>query len=437
VTHENDRERAYVVFQGGGALGVAHFGAWQAIARDFEIVGVAGTSSGSIIAALCAAGVDPDRAFESFKKNLPEIIGRKSFLWSLIDLISRALFGREASNDGSHFQSWLENQIKETDLEKGDTSFEELYQRKGIYLEVVACDLKDIDSDPVIFSSDVTRRSSVSRAVRASISLPGLFKTVRIGNREFVDGGFKLNFPIKNLYKLAKRDECAVIGVRFKKSPRSFKSSNIRQVFSKSYELVMSNSSPVPDEVKNYSKCKIIEIDDMGNNPLNFNLSEGKLLELREAGREAAEEQLEEFIRKIEEIKSKLYSRLSSNDRESVREAQDWFNCEAIPGAESACKSALRQQDILNLELDGLKAKRFYWEIRVYLTRVSESLLHEDYDLLEDRLLKLSLSNLTIYLEVLDSIKKGVPSYLTAREDIRNRIDHLKKIIIQEFGNNR
>lgn len=40
-------------FQGGGTLGMAHLGAWQVLAQRFHFDGVAGTSVGSIVAALC------------------------------------------------------------------------------------------------------------------------------------------------------------------------------------------------------------------------------------------------------------------------------------------------------------------------------------------------------------------------------------------------
>ncbi|MBD2093435.1 patatin-like phospholipase family protein [Microcoleus sp. FACHB-1515] len=431
MTRTDDRERAYVVFQGGGALGVAHFGAWQAIARDFEIIGVAGTSSGAIVAALCAAGVTPNKTFESFKLNLPKIVGHKGFLWSLIDVVCRTLFGRDAANDGNRFQRWLEQQFEQSELKKGEITFEELYQRNRIYLEVVACDLKDGDTNSIVFSPDIRKNISVPRAVRASISLPGIFKTLRIGNREFVDGGLKLNFPIETLYQKAKSANCVLIGVRFRKSPRSFNSSNIWQVFSKSYELVMSNSSPVTQEVKSYPKCKIIEIDDQGLNPLNFKLSEEQLEKLRQVGREAAEEQLEELQTRLQEVKSRLRSQLHPDFRESVDQVQNWFTHEALPEVEAHCKRTLGKEEFADLEIDDYKIKRLCWEIEKYLERVSESFLDQDYDLLTDRLLRPSLPNLSIYSEVLDLVKSNIPEYLAEREEVVQRIIYIRNAILK------
>lgn len=53
--------RAYVVFEGGGAKGVAHVGALNAIERtDYVAEGYAGTSAGAVVAALAAAGFRAD-----------------------------------------------------------------------------------------------------------------------------------------------------------------------------------------------------------------------------------------------------------------------------------------------------------------------------------------------------------------------------------------
>ncbi len=59
--------RAFVAFSGGGAKGLVHVGALQALEdRDVHFAGLAGTSAGAIVAALTAAGfqarelVDPD-----------------------------------------------------------------------------------------------------------------------------------------------------------------------------------------------------------------------------------------------------------------------------------------------------------------------------------------------------------------------------------------
>jgi predicted acylesterase/phospholipase RssA len=53
------RRPIFVIFEGGGAKGVAHVGALDAIAEnELEIIGVAGTSAGALAAVLAAIGLD-------------------------------------------------------------------------------------------------------------------------------------------------------------------------------------------------------------------------------------------------------------------------------------------------------------------------------------------------------------------------------------------
>lgn len=55
------RRHAFVAFAGGGARGLVHVGALKALSnQSIDVVGVAGTSAGAIVATLCAAGYTAD-----------------------------------------------------------------------------------------------------------------------------------------------------------------------------------------------------------------------------------------------------------------------------------------------------------------------------------------------------------------------------------------
>jgi hypothetical protein len=165
-------------------------------------------------------------------------------------------------------------------------------------------------------------------------------------------------------------------------------------------------------------------------------LNDDQLFELREAGREAAEEQLEELDRKLKELKSRFSSQLPPDVWKAVDEAQRWFTYQCIPESETICRDILNQNILYGLELKNLEVKRFYWEIGKYLLRISDSLFHENYTLLEGRLLKPSLPHLAVYSEVLDCIRERVPPHLTLKEEVKARIDYLKNMIIRHFGCN-
>lgn len=61
-----NRRRVFVVFEGGGAKGIAHVGALRALeAAPIEIKGFAGTSAGAIVAALASVGCSSEELFDS------------------------------------------------------------------------------------------------------------------------------------------------------------------------------------------------------------------------------------------------------------------------------------------------------------------------------------------------------------------------------------
>lgn len=74
--------RCFCVFEGGGAKGIAHIGALQALEEaNFKLEGFAGTSAGAIIAALAACGYKSDELFSADGSILDVIDGDKSNTW--------------------------------------------------------------------------------------------------------------------------------------------------------------------------------------------------------------------------------------------------------------------------------------------------------------------------------------------------------------------
>jgi len=437
MTNEADKPPAYVAFQGGGMLGMAHLGAWQEISKHFEIVGVAGTSSGSIIAALCAAGFSPEEFAAKKEIDWADFVNGKSTLRLLVESIIRGLFGLGACSDGKRFYKWFDAKLKERHPDIPNCTFAELYQQNKTYLEVIACNLKDPDRSPISFSTDELGHTRISDAVRASISIPVIFEPVSIGDLELVDGGFKVNFPIERLYAKAKKRNSTLIGIRFKNPQVYLNPLNSMHVLFRTFKLIMSSGNKIPSEIERYSNYVDIVIDASGFNPLNFKMSESKKKKLFEKGKYIAKQQLEEILQRLKELKAELRSQLSPDIREIVDEARSWLNEEAQNAVRDYCKDVLNLERFqhLRLNLDENKIGRFQREIRNYLIRISESLLDQTYVLLEDRLLPPSMSNLEVYLEVLEHIKSFIPQYMSlrARTQIEERIDYLKKTVSERF----
>lgn len=156
-----------LVLGGGAARGFAHVGVIkvleaQGIVPDF----VVGTSAGSLVGALYAAGYS-GADLERVALQLEE---RSIGDWSLPD---RGFFRGEA------LQSFVNSAVQNRPLEKLNRVF-----------AVVATDLQS--GEQMVF-----RRGNTGMAVRASSSVPGVFQPVTISGREYVDGGLTSPVPVR------------------------------------------------------------------------------------------------------------------------------------------------------------------------------------------------------------------------------------------------
>jgi predicted acylesterase/phospholipase RssA len=448
---------AYIAFQGGGALGMAHLGAWQEVSQQFSIIGTAGTSAGSIVSALCAAGFNPAHTIDLFHQlNWAEYVNRQSFL--------RLVIEQDAYSDGRRFHRWLRDQLgKNVPGKPSDINFADLYRFRNIYLAVIACDLNNQAGDPVVFDKDTESQTTVSFAVRASISIPGLFKPMsRIDRRqELVDGGVLLNFPVDPLYQRAKEANCTLIGVRFKQPPQYLESPKVREALKGTINLMMRRGSLPPDHIAQAPNYIDIEIDVTDFNPLDFALKTAQKEELVKRGALAAERALDkyklriqkqqgelldkfcaEIVPRVEKVatigkeadltEKALKSRPEHDNSRQLEDALDWLNNRYIL-AEKAGKSALDEALEKFPELTELKKKeddikRFYWEIEKYLELVYNSLLTQRTNLLREPKIRQSLPYPSVYIAALDNVKSKIPEDIngSVRQSIEKRIDFLK-----------
>src|ERR1700712_88355 len=144
---------------GGGAKGFAHIGVIKALeAQGIQPDIVVGTSAGSVVGALYAAG---NSGFELQKIALD----LKESMFNDWTLPDRGFFR------GASLQEFINKIVHNQPLEK-------LNRPIGI----VATDLQS--GEAVVFL-----RGDTGQAVRASSTFPGVFQPVQIAGREYVDGG--------------------------------------------------------------------------------------------------------------------------------------------------------------------------------------------------------------------------------------------------------
>lgn len=163
--------RIGLVLGGGAARGFAHIGVIKAleaqgIVPDF----VVGTSAGSLVGALYAAG---NNGFALHKLAL-EMDETAISDWSV------PLFASAAGVlKGEALQHYVNRTLNNLPLE-----------RMKIPFGAVATDLRT--GVPVLF-----RRGNTGQAVRASSAVPGVFQAVRIGEQSYVDGGLVSPVPVR------------------------------------------------------------------------------------------------------------------------------------------------------------------------------------------------------------------------------------------------
>jgi NTE family protein len=161
-----------LVLGGGAARGLAHIGVLDRLHRArIPIDVIAGTSAGAVIGALYAAGVKPAEMREIVQDKL-----KWQHLASLVDVVALPKSGLISGKK-------LTRTLR--DIFGGELDFSNLQKP-------FACVAVDIDSGEEV----VMREGSVLEAVRASISIPGIFVPARREGRYLVDGGLLNHLPV-------------------------------------------------------------------------------------------------------------------------------------------------------------------------------------------------------------------------------------------------
>ena len=200
-----------LALSGGGIKGFAHIGILKGLkAHGIRPNWISGSSAGAVIAALYAIGYSPNDiekiAYSSYR-GLIDL----NYLGFIKGAVQFAI-GTEISLDGLIKGNRIETLLEE--LTDGRTMRE-----VNIPLAITAVDIND--GRTIIFVSNRNRMDEVkgveyreevkiSSAVRASISIPVIFRPKIIDGVRLVDGGVTDNLPVYILRKMGARN---VLGI--------------------------------------------------------------------------------------------------------------------------------------------------------------------------------------------------------------------------------
>ncbi len=211
------RPRVGLVLGGGGARGAAHVGVLETLEKlHVPVDCVAGTSMGALAAGAFAAGRSPTEMREELAKADWNDMFQDNPSYSEINYRNKAISkrfmpGSEAGvgSDGVAYQGGVVagqkiklffNRLVNADL--GERDIESL----ALPLSIVATDIGT--GERVVY-----RDGSLTMAMRASMSVPGLLAPVNYRERKLVDGGLVDNLPISEVRERCLADVVIAVNV--------------------------------------------------------------------------------------------------------------------------------------------------------------------------------------------------------------------------------
>jgi NTE family protein len=284
------RKTVGVALSGGSALGLAHIGVIHYFEKNhIPIDDVAGTSMGGVVGGLYATGMNYDDLsklaahtdWDGILNPIPPfadqpIADKQKWVRTFGDFTLR--FGRGFSlPSGLNPGEALSLLLSRTTIAYSNVSdFDQL----PTPFRCVATDL--VSGDAVVLDS-----GSLPVAMRATMSLPGIFTPVKIGQRVLVDGGVLENIPVDEVRKMGAKVVIAVAFASAQPKPGQFKS--MTAVLKQTVEVAIDNN-----EKRSLANADlIIRVDTSAFSATDFN----RWQELIDAGYKAAEQHADELSR--------------------------------------------------------------------------------------------------------------------------------------------
>lgn len=253
---------------GGGARGLAHIGVLKVLEKEgIKFDALTGVSMGSFIGACYATGL-------SVKEMEEEAVtfNKRKAVKKMLDLANpkrSVLKGKKAENYINNF------------LEKKD------FKDTRIPLRVVATDLAT--GEEVII-----KEGNLAQAVRASISVPGIFPAVKIGDRYLVDGGVVNCTPVNVLENMG-MDVIIAVDLIIKRKVDFKKKPGMVTSLVQSYEIIRSQTAK--NNIESNKKTVVIKPQMRGTIDSFKFYDIGKFIR---SGEKAAEEALPEIRKKLD-----------------------------------------------------------------------------------------------------------------------------------------
>ncbi len=279
-----------LALSGGGTRGFAHVGVLKVLEEEnIPIVGIVGTSMGSIIGGVAACGYSVSEV-----QDIVINLDLRNLLYDRSKPSDSPLGKEDHEEVQSFYRVLLDEKGKVVGPLGGLSGLKLLDKLKEItypcrdirYFKDLPIPFAAVATDLVEKKSVVLRSGSLAESMRASMSIPGLFQPWEIDGRLFVDGGLLANIPVT----IARKEfpGYPVIAVNITGGGKQREDiRSVADVIDQSINIMTSAS-----ENEEIEKADMVIRPDVGNLPI---LSTGNFQDIFKKGEEQAREQIEEL----------------------------------------------------------------------------------------------------------------------------------------------
>jgi len=275
-----------LIFEGGGIKAIAFTGVLQVLEAQSalnEIKEVVGTSAGAIIATLIALNYKSEE--------ITKIILDTNFKKFEDGFNPFRLINSYGIYKGDKIKKWIENKISNAGIAKNAT-FQMLSENSNYRnLRIFATDLNTQSLQE--FSASQTPHTIIAEAVRASISIPLLFKSWQFSNKQpndhiYVDGGIFFNNSINTFQNIEETLSLYVNGPQRNKKKNNLSYRSPSQYASALYDTLVNSRNLEYQNSPAHQKHSII-INNINVSATDFGISAEMKRKLISKGKEAAE----------------------------------------------------------------------------------------------------------------------------------------------------
>lgn len=291
----NDTKNEYfVIFGGGGIRGICYCGAYKALLENnVQPLGYAGSSIGAVFAVLAALDYKWEETFEilssagfemfidinmDFKKELAISKG-KIFLDWMRDKIERKFYGEEYKKDKMP-------PVKFCDIKKN--------------LIIYSVDLTNLKFKE--FSKEKTPDFEIAQAIRASVSMPGLFTPLEHEGNLIVDGDLLKSSPLWRVSDTIRNKKERILEFRLEDNETPKKIDNSLEYLNRVYNAISGFATDyIVDMYQNKDRFDYIKINTPDVCVVDFLIPKEKRKELFDIGYNTTIDYFKNFLPKKRE----------------------------------------------------------------------------------------------------------------------------------------